>query len=423
MAQLLLGAIVLANDSKKKDFRERNRAQSSKQDEAQHIRLMHELEAHQIELEQQNEELRAAQEALEHTRDEYHVLYDEYRDLYDSAPIGYLTLDPKGEITEVNATGCSILGGFHDGLVGELLYRFLPPAERDLLFRHLQEVFRERRTRSCDLTLQPVYRQQPTRVHLESIIGHHLKSDRVLVALSDITEQDELKRKLRDTERLVAIGAASATLAHEIGNPLNNILIACQMMGRQLSGAGSGPVLDPIHRNIDQIETEIGRLCNLVDEVRQLTAPPKLRTEAVSVDALFETVLRSHADTLKKRRIVIEKALLSTYTILGDPTKLCQAISNLVLNAIEATPDEGTIGLHAYDTATWFCLEVANSGEPIPPLLDVFEPFVTSKDRGIGLGLAIAKQIILAHEGRISYVSTAEQTIFRIFLPKMENHE
>lgn len=382
-------------------------------------RFLHELEVHQIELEQQNEELRAAQEALEQARDEYHDLYDEYRDLYDSAPIGYLTLNKKAEITALNATACRILGGFHDTLIGELLYRFIPRDERDILYRHLQEVFAARRTRTCEFSLQPFSQQKPIRVHLESIVGEKWKSDRILVALSDITEQDELKHKLRDTERLVAIGAASATLAHELGNPLNNILIAFQAMGRQL--ARSKSERDPIRANTDQIEREIARLSHLVDEVRQLTAPPKLHTESIGVDVLLGTVLRIAENTLKQRRIRVEKEIHTRCTILGDHGKLCQAFLNLVKNAIEATPlDNRAVALRAYGVNSWICIEIANSGEPIPLMLDVFEPFVTSKGHGIGLGLTIVNQIVSAHGGIITYTSSAEETMFRVMLPKAE---
>lgn len=379
-------------------------------------RLLHELEVHQIELEQQNEELRAAQDELEHARDEYHELYDQYRDLYDAAPIGYLTLSPKAEIIALNATACRILGGSHDGLIGAVLYKFLPRGQRDILFKHLQEVFAEPRTRTCEFTLQPSLPRQPIRVHLESIIGHEWTRDRVLVALSDITQQDELKRKLRDTERLVAIGAASATLTHEIGNPLNNILITVQTMGRQLSHASGER--SAVRKNIHQIEQQIERLCNLVNEVRQLTMPPKLRTESVRVDNLIEEVVRMHRNTLNKRRIVVRQEEILNSCIPGDPVKLCHALANLLQNAIEATADDGEITLRVSDPGEWVCIEIANPGEPITPGLDVFEPFVTSKNDGIGLGLTIVKQIVSAHEGFVSHDSTADETKFRVMLPQ-----
>jgi two-component system sensor histidine kinase HydH len=120
--------------------------------------------------------------------------------------------------------------------------------------------------------------------------------------------------------------------------------------------------------------------------------------------------------------IVLEQAIPATLPeVRADRDRLKQVLLNLVLNALEAMPSGGRLGLEAAVSPSGLVLTVADTGGGIPPELlpRVFEPYVTTKTRGLGLGLAIARRIVEAHGGRIEAESRAGQgTRFRVTLPR-----
>jgi two-component system sensor histidine kinase AtoS len=106
-------------------------------------------------------------------------------------------------------------------------------------------------------------------------------------------------------------------------------------------------------------------------------------------------------------------------TINGDRDKLKQAILNLLKNSIEAMPAGGKIKIAGSATSRMVIVEIADTGTGIPPDIDIFQPFSTSKNQGTGLGLVIVRQIVTAHHGTISYSSEpGKGTVFVVSLPR-----
>jgi signal transduction histidine kinase len=104
--------------------------------------------------------------------------------------------------------------------------------------------------------------------------------------------------------------------------------------------------------------------------------------------------------------------------VMADSEKLTRVLLNLCKNALDAMPGGGRLALRCYRNENHVCLEIEDSGSGIPKQMNIFEPFVTSKPNGWGLGLAIVQQIISAHNGTIAYTSElGKGTIFKICLP------
>ncbi|MGE0683492.1 MAG: PAS domain-containing sensor histidine kinase, partial [Candidatus Binatia bacterium] len=136
-------------------------------------------------------------------------------------------------------------------------------------------------------------------------------------------------------------------------------------------------------------------------------------------------VLRGQTTSYLEQNVSLEQRLPSDLPgVMADREKLAQVLLNLCNNAVEAMPQGGTLTVCATVNENCVCLEVKDSGAGIPEGINVFEPFVTTKAQGTGLGLVIVKQLVEAHGGTVTYTSTPEQgTIFTLKLPTVSMQE
>lgn len=152
------------------------------------VRLLHELQVHQIELEMQNEELRRTQVELTAAR-------DRYVDLYDCAPTGYLTLDPNGIIMEANLPACLLFGMNRKDLRGQPMTRFVAATDQTTVLRHIRELVSTETKQACEVDLAR-HEAVPVTIRFESVVvqnetWHH---PRLFTTLLDITERKRWER-------------------------------------------------------------------------------------------------------------------------------------------------------------------------------------------------------------------------------------
>ncbi len=221
-----------------------------------------------------------------------------------------------------------------------------------------------------------------------------------------------------------AIGMAEM-LAHEIKNPLAGITGAAQLVAMNLNAAD--------RELTDLIVSESHRIVGLLDQVEQFgnISPPKLAP--VNLHDVLDRARRSAIVGFAAHMEVIEDYDPSLPMALGDGDQLLQVVLNLLRNAAEAAEDSGTIRLHSYyeqslrvrresdpDQSLPLHIEIIDDGPGLPDEIaaQVFEPFVSGRENGTGLGLALAAKIMSDHGGWLSVNSVPGHTVFRLSLPR-----
>ena len=237
--------------------------------------------------------------------------------------------------------------------------------------------------------------------------------------IRDISEKTRLQSQLVDSERLAAIGSTAAKIGHELANPLNGMSLTVQLLDQRLNRLGDnvGSQLTP---TVKRLKDEISRLQKLVGEFATISRKEKYLFRPVSLAQIVDDVVDLQAPHLAQKGIEIQTSLASGLPVMNlDGDKIKQALLNLVKNAGEAMPQGGIITIDAFEANGGVILEIADTGEGIPLDIDAFEPFVTTKKEGTGVGLVIVRQILIAHDGKISYRSKpGEGTTFRLELPQ-----
>lgn len=233
-----------------------------------------------------------------------------------------------------------------------------------------------------------------------------------------------LEREVDQRERLSALGNLAAGVAHEIRNPLNAIAIGLQRLDKEFAPASQVESKE-FGQITKTIQGEVGRLNRIVEEFLSLARPPGLSLKICRPADLLEELDRILAPEAHRRGLlwsVSGEGL--THEVRWDPERLKQALWNVVLNALEATPEGGTVRVEA-DTVSGeeaVVISVIDTGTGIPPEVRerVFEPYYTTKEGGTGLGLALARQLVEVHGGRITLSSEAGKgTTVRLVLPRI----
>ena len=237
--------------------------------------------------------------------------------------------------------------------------------------------------------------------------------------IRDISEKTRLQNQLVDSERLAAIGSTAAKIGHELANPLNGMSLTIQLLEQRIQrlGGDAGGVLIP---TVKRLKHETSRLQKLVGEFATISRKEKFLFRPVNLGQLIDDIVSLQGPHLAENGIEIQTSLARDLPVVSiDGDKMKQALLNLVKNAGEAMPHGGRINISAFVANSDIIIEIADTGEGIPLDIDAFEPFVTTKKEGTGVGLVIVRQIVTAHDGKISYRSRpGEGTTFRLELPR-----
>lgn len=235
----------------------------------------------------------------------------------------------------------------------------------------------------------------------------------------DTTDQKALAARVRQSEKLAAVGTLAAGLAHEIRNPLNGAFLHVTFLERGLKRAGITD--EDTLEAVKIVGEEIKRLGTLVSEFLDFARPKPLIKKPVSVRELCERAAHLVAAEAASASVSVKLDLSTTDLMLDlDPSRMEQVLLNLLKNAIEATATigGGNVTLRARRRARHEILEVEDDGPGLSdPGAPIFDPFFSTKPQGTGLGLAIAHRVVTDHDGTIDVSSQPKKTIFRVTLP------
>ncbi|MBI4590221.1 MAG: hypothetical protein HY725_15415, partial [Candidatus Rokubacteria bacterium] len=234
---------------------------------------------------------------------------------------------------------------------------------------------------------------------------------------SHLRERQALEADMARRERLSALGDMAAALAHEIRNPLNAVSMGLQRLRAEFRPAEA----DEFRHFVELMHEEVRRLNAIVEQFLSLARPVALEPDRFNASGfLTEVATLVEADATSAGVRVVLSVPGDLPAIVADRDHLKQVVLNLVLNALQAMPEGGTLTLEAGTAREALVLTVADTGNGIPPeaLPRVFDPYFTTKAKGLGLGLAIARRIVEAHGGRIEVESQPGQgSRFRVVLP------
>jgi PAS domain S-box-containing protein len=231
-----------------------------------------------------------------------------------------------------------------------------------------------------------------------------------IVVIRDITDRklvEEAHRDLIHASRVAALGELTASIAHEINQPLGAILSNAE--AAELLLESESPPLDELRKILADIRNDDVRAGEIIHHIRLLMRKRAMRKGALDVNELSAEVLRLMETEVQRRNVSLRAEFTAApATIFGNRVHLQQVLMNLILNGMEAMADMPMAERRLYVRTTTnrqrrVEISVTDSGRGIPPekLTRLFDSFFTTKENGMGLGLAIARSIIDAHEGRI----------------------
>lgn len=236
----------------------------------------------------------------------------------------------------------------------------------------------------------------------------------------------ESQARLVQAEKMSALGRLTASIAHEVNNPLQAVQSCLSLCKEGLEEVGNVELV----RDLDIAGAEVERIVAIVRRLREFSHPVQDDVMRLEIQPVLETILALMSKQLAQCKVTLERAWTRDLPpVLGNQNQLKQVFLNLVINAIEAMPEGGTLSIATdldYLTDTYagrvpavrivFC----DTGSGIPPevAVHIFEPFFTTKEIGTGLGLAISYEIVQAFGGEITFASkSGAGTTFTVRLP------
>ena len=361
-----------------------------------------------------------AERALRESEKRYRAVVETQTDLV----CRYL---PDTTLTFVNEAYCRFFRRRREELIGMKFVELIPESERETALRQIASLVSESRAREWE---HEVVLADGT-VGWQHWIDHPVSaSDEPVVELQgigrDITDRkraEEAHRKLAHASRLTVMGELSASIAHEINQPLGAILANAEA-GELLLEAGPRR-LDDVRQILADIRKDDLRASEVIRRMRELLQNRPLEREPLDPSEVAADVLRLLGADAARRGVVIEGDLAPALPpVHGDRATLQQVLVNLLLNGMEAMVDTPAslrrLALRTARHATGVEVTIADSGHGLDPgaLPRLFETFFTTKKDGMGMGLSISRSIVEAHGGRIWAENRPEGgAVFRFTLP------
>jgi len=233
-----------------------------------------------------------------------------------------------------------------------------------------------------------------------------------VILIKDITRLRELEVLHERNQRLIAMGEMAAKIVHEIRNPLCSIELFSSMLEKDLS--------TPAHKELARgISTGIGNLNTILTNMLLFARPNRPVSSTIRLDAVIGEALRMLKPMMDSRNVIVLSGF-QTSEVSGDAELLKQAFLNILINAVQAMQDGGSIDLRMEHDADGIVVNIQDTGTGIARehLEKIFDPFFTTKDTGTGLGLAIVNTIMQANNGYIKVASEPGRgSVFSLYFP------
>ncbi len=329
------------------------------------------------------------------------------RGILQNIASGVLTLDAGGRVTWMNPAAERLLGSGAATAIGRDIREIVP--EGTPLRRLLDEALELRQfANDREFSHEPAG-SAPLRLRVSSLeLESEAGGRSIVVLLRDISEIHRLEQQVSRAEKFAALGTLSSAIAHEIKNPLSALDLNLHLLAEELEA--ERPDRAQVSGYLAILRDEIRRLNGIVEHFLHFARPSRLQPVAVDLRAVLDDVLALVRPETRRRGI---RPWFSwpraCPAVSGDAGKLQQVFLNLVLNAIQAMPGGGELGIRAEvldggePEARQLAVTVTDTGVGMPPevLSRIFDPYFTTREEGLGLGLALVHRIVEDHGGSV----------------------
>jgi two-component system sensor kinase FixL len=347
-----------------------------------------------------------------------------FRAVVEAVPSAILLVREDGVVTLANAQAETVFGYAREELVGQAVEMLMPERLRPSHAGLRQDYARDARARMMGTGQELFARRKdgneiPVEVALSPLSTEKKLS--VLVSIVDITERRHVERvtarqrdELAHLSRVAMLGELSGSLAHELNQPLTAILSNAQAAQRFL--AHSPPRVDKLAEILTDIVKSDHRAGAVIQRLRALLKKEEAQRRPVDINDVVEESLRLMRSDLLNRQVVVNTDLAGALpAVSGDRNQLQQVLLNVVINGCDAMDGREADRRLLVQTRTTARgnveISIADWGPGIPSadLERIFQPFVTTKAHGMGLGLAICRSIVEAHGGRLWATNNADR--------------
>lgn len=357
---------------------------------------------------------------------ELELLKEFNESIVESVNVGLLAVDENGRITRCNSTFEQMLEVPRETTVGKLVEEVFDESFsinlENILGKsrwHLTEVRNAYKLYTTSLSGKPLILNVAV-APLRSVSANQTGA---IVVLENVSSRVKLEETLQQSEKLSSIGLLAAGVAHEVNTPLTGVSSYTQML------LGMVPETDPKHALLQKMQKQTERASNIVGNLLNFSRTGNATDfSEIDINKLLNDTLQLLEPQMRKSQVeVIKNYADISPLIIGNPGKLQQVFTNLILNARDAMIGGGTISLATSADENQVAIEVSDTGEGISPenIIKIYDPFFTTKavGSGTGLGLAVSYGIVQEHAGNIEAISEiGEGTTFRLIFPAAQTH-